>query len=83
MALLLFLGKLGALAGSGEQQVSLPAGISDVEALRDWLADGQASLGTELRAPGVRVAVNRQLIIGRAPIGDTDEIAFLPPMSGG
>jgi molybdopterin synthase sulfur carrier subunit len=37
----------------------------------------------ELRSGRVRVAVNQELIRGDAPIREGDEIAFIPPVSGG
>jgi molybdopterin synthase sulfur carrier subunit len=36
-----------------------------------------------LRSGRVRVAVNQELAGGDAPIREGDEIAFLPPVSGG
>ena len=47
---------------------------------------GRAGLGRarpELRAGSLRIAVNDEMIRADRAIGDDDEIAFLPPMSGG
>jgi molybdopterin synthase sulfur carrier subunit len=36
-----------------------------------------------LRAKGVRVAVNQEMIEHDAPLADGDEVAFMPPITGG
>jgi molybdopterin converting factor subunit 1 len=36
-----------------------------------------------LRAPGVRIAVNQELIERDAALHSGDEVAFLPPITGG
>jgi molybdopterin converting factor subunit 1 len=38
---------------------------------------------TALRARGVRIAVNQELIEHDAPLRAGDEVAFLPPITGG
>lgn len=71
----LFLGRLQDVAGGAEQTVEYR---SEVAALID-------SFGTELAqallSPKVRVAVNGAL--GATALDDGDEVAFLPPVSGG
>lgn len=57
----------------------IPSSISDSAALRVHLGDQWP----ELNDPTVKMAVNRTLVYGTVPIGQGDEIAFLPPMSGG
>jgi len=42
-----------------------------------WPADGAAM------PAGVRVAINRQFAEVHTPLADGDELAFLPPISGG
>jgi molybdopterin converting factor small subunit len=72
---ILFFGRLrdGAPAGP------VPSGVSDTKALREWLGKGRP----ELLDPSIRIAVNDEMILGDRPLGGEDEIAFLPPMSGG
>ena len=36
-----------------------------------------------ISAPGVRVCVNRTIIRGNAGLASGDEVAFLPPVTGG
>ncbi|MBV9930451.1 MAG: molybdopterin converting factor subunit 1 [Alphaproteobacteria bacterium] len=79
MATILFLGRLRESVGAGALTVTLPAGVRDTERLRDWLAAEHPAL----REPSVRIAVNAELHPRQTPLDDGDEIAFLPPVSGG
>jgi molybdopterin synthase sulfur carrier subunit len=82
-ARLLFFGRLADAAGGRERTFVLPAPIS-IAALVDALADGAPELAAALAAPSVRVAINQAIVRGRdAIVGPGDEIAFLPPVSGG
>lgn len=71
----LFLGRLQDAAGAAEQTVEYRA---DVATLIDSFG---AELGEALRSPKVRAAVNGAL--GVTALNDGDEVAFLPPVSGG
>lgn len=81
---MLFLGRLEDIAGAAEIHVPL-AGENSLKAVMDTLpADLVAALG----GPRIRLAVNGELVgasmdPGELMIADTDEIAFLPPVSGG
>jgi molybdopterin converting factor subunit 1 len=70
-------------AGAAQVAVELPTGIASTRQLGDWLANDNPALLDELRSGRVRVAVNQELIRRDAPIREGDEIAFLPPVSGG
>jgi molybdopterin converting factor small subunit len=72
---ILFFGRLrdGAPAGA------VPREVGDTDSLRAWLGEGRP----ELLDASIRIAVNDEMILGNRPLGDDDEIAFLPPMSGG
>lgn len=63
----------------GEPAGAVPPVVRDTGALRAWLGKSRP----ELLDPSIRIAVNDELILKDRPIGDGDEIAFLPPMSGG
>ncbi|MBC2665807.1 MoaD/ThiS family protein [Novosphingobium flavum] len=80
MARLLFLGRLEDLAGGPERALPLTAPT----ALADILAGLPADLAAALSGPRVRLARNGALV---APEGlvlaEGDELAFLPPVSGG
>jgi sulfur-carrier protein len=79
MATILFFGRLQDAVGTRALTATLPAGIRDTESLRAWLGRDHPAL----RDASVRIAVNAELRSGNAPLADGDEIAFLPPMSGG
>jgi molybdopterin synthase sulfur carrier subunit len=79
MARILFLGRLQESVGMGALDLALPAGVRDAEGLRDWLGRDHPAL----REASVRIAVNAELSTGNPSVADGDEIAFLPPMSGG
>lgn len=57
----------------------VPDELADVDALRAWLAGRMP----EAVDPTVRIAVNDELIAGNRPLASDDEVAFLPPVSGG
>jgi molybdopterin synthase sulfur carrier subunit len=70
-----FFGRLRDAAPAGP----VPPGVRDTGALRAWLAADRP----ELLDPSIRIAVNDEIVLGERPLGGDDEIAFLPPMSGG
>ncbi len=78
MARLVWLGKLADLAGAAE---------SDFDG-RDWpalLAAVPAPLAAEIAGARIRVALNGAVVADKTAlsIGADDELAFLPPVSGG
>jgi molybdopterin converting factor small subunit len=52
-----------------------------------WLAatsaPAEATPATEALPAGIRVAINQQFADVHTPLADGDELAFLPPISGG
>jgi sulfur-carrier protein len=79
MATILFFGRLQDAVGTRALKATLPAGVRDTESLRAWLGRDHPAL----REVSIRIAVNAELRPGNAPLAEGDEIAFLPPMSGG
>ncbi len=77
-AKLVFLGRLEDVAGMGE----LVVGPGPLEAV---LAALEPALAVQLLGERVRMALNGQLIAegGGIVLADGDELAFLPPVSGG
>ena len=76
---LVFLGKLADLAGAPEKQVEGPL---------DWdglLAALPGPLSEAARQDRTRIAVNGELLSDKVTLSasDGDEIALLPPVSGG
>ena len=76
---LVFLGKLADLAGAPEKDVASPL---------DWsglLAALPGLLGEAARADKVKLAVNGTVLADKTALAanDGDEVALLPPVSGG
>lgn len=59
--------------------VLVPPDVNDTASLRALLSASWPEIGESK----VRIAVNQALVHGVAAISDGDEVAFLPPMSGG
>lgn len=80
MAKLVFLGRLEDVAGAGE----LACPLAEPTTLADLLLMLPPELAEALAGPRVRVALNGTVA---DPTGliltDADELAFLPPVSGG
>ncbi len=77
----LMMGRLRDVAGWRERR--LEAAPSSLSALRALLASEDAALGLALNGQGVQAAVNKALTRDDLALAAGDEIAFLPPMSGG
>jgi molybdopterin synthase sulfur carrier subunit len=82
---LVFLGKLADLAGQGECTLAAPDGL-------DWPAlcarlegHGGGELRDAVESDETKVAVDGVLATDKSAIraGESSEIAFLPPVSGG
>ena len=76
---LVFLGKLADLAGAPEREVEAPL---------DWGALVEAlegDLGEAIAGGKVKLAVNGAVLADKRTLaaGDGDEVALLPPVSGG
>jgi sulfur-carrier protein len=79
MATVVMLGRLRDVAGWRERTVD----ADSIAGLLGALSDEDGALGEALRGRGVQVALNKAIVRGDQPIAANDEIAFLPPMSGG
>jgi molybdopterin synthase sulfur carrier subunit len=76
----LFFASLREEVGYGEVQVNACNTNDLLEVLALQLSP-QAMLA--LSQDNVRIAVNQQLIEGNVALADGDEVAFLPPVTGG
>ena len=79
MPRLLFLGRLQDLAGTAERRVDAPPSGT----VAGLIAALEPQLAGELASPRVRVAVNGVLAGHATMVAGDDEVAFLPPVSGG
>ena len=85
---LVFLGKFGDVAPAGLGEIALPdlmdAEVRTLGDLQQWLAGREPLLGQAMAATRTRLIVNQCVAHDLSQvIADGDEIAFLPPMSGG
>ena len=76
---LVFLGRLEDAAGATEREVAASTSFDDV------LAALEPELASALNGERIRLAVNGALVTDRKALqlADGDELAFLPPVSGG
>jgi molybdopterin converting factor small subunit len=81
---LVFLGKFGDVAPADLAEVPLPADVHTLGDLQAWLARQQPLLGQAMAATRTRLILNQNVTHDLScPVADGDEVAFLPPMSGG
>ena len=84
MVRLVFLGKFGDIAPPELAEIALPDGVRSLADLQAWLARAQPQLGAAMAATKTRLIVNQCVAHDMALLlAEGDEIAFLPPMSGG
>lgn len=78
MPKLIFLGRLEDIAGAAEMTVATGP-------LEQTLATLDPALALQLLGEKVRMALNGRLLtdMGGIVLGEGDELAFLPPVSGG
>jgi len=70
--------------GLAEEEVVLPAEVTDVAALLGWLRSRGPGYAAALRdLSAVRVAVNQELARFDHRLAAGDEVALFPPMTGG
>ncbi|WGM48913.1 hypothetical protein KOAAANKH_03827 [Brevundimonas sp. NIBR10] len=79
MARVLMFGALAEAAGWRERVID----AGSLDALRAMLADEDAGLGERLSGPGTCAILNAEMVRGDRPLSASDEVAFIPPVSGG
>ena len=79
MAHVLMFGALQDLAGWRARDIE----SASLTSLKARLAQEDAALGERLSGPGVFAVVNQTLIRGDLILAPDDEVAFVPPVSGG
>lgn len=70
--------------GTGEETLSLPGDVTNVEALLAWLAARGENYADALdERDQIRVAVNQVYVQADHAVSEGDEIAIFPPVTGG
>ena len=83
MVKLVFLGKFRGLARE-DFEIALPAEVRTLSDLQAWIGRRDPALGSAMTGTRTQFVVNQAVVRDMAlPVRDGDEIAFLPPMSGG
>lgn len=69
----------------GASSIAMPEGVGTAAELRAMLANENPDLAETIRSKAVRIAVNQSLVADEAGtrINSADEVALLPPLSGG
>ena len=81
---LVYLARLREAFGRAGESLLLPKEVSSVAAVLDLLRKRGGAFAVELAAGrAVRVAVNHAIIASDAGLRDGDEVALLPPVTGG
>ena len=84
MVRLVFLGKFGDVAPAGLAEIALPGDVHTLKDLKDWVARQEPVLGAAMAATRTKLIVNQCVVHDLSQVlTDGDEVAFLPPMSGG
>ena len=87
MIRVLFFASLREAVGRSECRIPPPAETGRAFALDTLMAELQNRLDAgayaALAAENVRIAVNRELVQGAIDLRSGDEVAFLPPVTGG
>ncbi|MFN6379996.1 MAG: MoaD/ThiS family protein [Flavobacteriales bacterium] len=76
---LLAFGIAGEIIGASRSYLELPAG-ADVQFLRQFLSEKFPALQSVLE---YAIAVNRSYVVGNIGLNENDEVAIIPPVSGG
>lgn len=70
--------------GKAEEDLTLPADVTTVAQLVDWLSRRGEEYAHAFENPGVvRAALDRKHVKPEAALTGAREVAFFPPMTGG
>jgi len=81
MARILYFGRLADIAGVASVDIDIDNNTLD--AVISLIAADNGALGHALLEPSIKTAVNTHIVPRSTTVSNHDEIAFLPPLSGG
>ncbi len=68
----------------GQDIVDLPEDVKTIRELKDYLSEQDPKLKEAFETmPRLRCSVNQDLGSDKSRVGDGDEVAFFPPVTGG
>ena len=81
---LLYFAWLRERIGTAEEDMPIPPDVTTVKTLLEWLQSRGPRHAEALKDLSVvRVAVNQEYARPEDPVGDGDEVALFPPVTGG
>ncbi|TRZ64045.1 MAG: molybdopterin converting factor subunit 1 [Rhodocyclaceae bacterium] len=80
---LLYFANLREALGTSGEEIALPSDVSDVAALKAFLAARGVAWQALTQSRSLRAAVNQRMAGPDSVIADGDEVAFFPPVTGG
>ena len=83
MVRVLFFGKFADAAGGRNASFALEPGGATIAGLIETIGRENEELAAMLKARATQFIVNQSIVPVGAEIGEGDEVAFLPPVSGG
>ncbi|MTI10220.1 molybdopterin converting factor subunit 1 [Curvivirga aplysinae] len=70
--------------GTGEERKDIPANVTTVSQLVDWLrSEGDHYADAFKDTSAIKVAINQEFADFNATVQSGDEVAFFPPVTGG
>lgn len=69
--------------GCGRESLDVPADVTTIQMLRDWLAQRDEAHAVLLSTKNLRVAMAQQMADLDTPLAEGAEVAFFPPVTGG
>lgn len=81
---ILYFARIKEAVNYSTEQVDLPAGVTSVLAIKQWLAGRGETWANLFNGKAlVRAAINHNLVDDLAEVKAGDELAFFPPVTGG
>lgn len=79
----LLFGRLGDLHPDNSINIELSSEVQTAADVRDQLSNEFPSLGKALTEPQTLIALNQKIVDAEHQLSSGDELAFLPPVTGG